>query len=278
MDDYTAQACDTRGSRECAGRRAWVAAIRGANPDRDPSTYTEQLGMNNAIRTASRRLAAGSLVILLGAYCAMSRAADAPSPPAMPMTAPPAGAYQLDKSHASLQFRVNHMGFSTYTTRFSRFDATLTFDPANIPASRLVATIDAASLEMDAAPKMCTDIVKGPQFLDTNKFPKIVFRSGKIRMTGAKSFEILGTLDLHGVTRPLVLTGTYNGGYAGMPEMDPHARVGFSAHGAFKRSDFGMGYGVPAPGTTMGVGDLIDLSIEVEFTGPPLRTAAGSPH
>jgi len=125
---------------------------------------------------------------------------------------------------------------------------------------------------------MCMDIVQGPQLLDTKKYPKMVFRSEKIRMTGAKSFEILGTLELHGVTRPLVLTGTYNGGYAGMAEMDPHARIGFSAHGSFKRSDFGMTYGVPAPGTTMGVGDSIDVSIEVEFSGPPLANAAGKSH
>jgi polyisoprenoid-binding protein YceI len=72
-----------------------------------------------------------------------------------------------------------------------------------------------------------------------------------------------------------VLTGTYNGGYAGIAGMDPHARIGFSAHGTFKRSDFGMGYGVPAPGTTMGVGDSIDVSIEVEFSGPSLATAGG---
>ena len=235
--------------------------------------------MNNTIRTASRWFAASSVAILLGVCGATSRAADSSAPPAMPaMTAPPAGVYHIDKSHASLQLRVNHLGFSTYTTRFSRFDATLTFDPNNIPASKLVATVDTASLEMDAAPTMCTDIVKGPQFLDTKKYPEIVFRSEKIRMTAAKSFEILGTLDLHGVTRPLVLTGTYNGGYPGMPDMDPHARIGFSAHGTFKRSDFGMGYGVPAPGTTMGVGDLIDVSIEVEFSGPPLATAAGKSH
>ena len=181
-------------------------------------------------------------------------------------------------AHASLLFRVSHLGFSTYTTRFSRFDAELTFDPGNIPASKVVTTIDASSLEMDAAPPRCFDIVNGPQLLDTAKFPKIVFRSEKVRMTGAKSMEISGTLDLHGVTRPLVLTGTFNGGYAGTPNMDPHARVGFSAHGSLKRSDFGMTFGVPAPGTTMGVGDLIDISIEAEFTGPPLPTPAGAAH
>jgi polyisoprenoid-binding protein YceI len=232
--------------------------------------------MNINEQANSRWIAAGSAAILLGLYAAMSCAAESTAPPAMPaMTAPPAGRYQLDKSHASLQLRVNHLGFSTYTTRFSRFEADLAFDPSNIPASKLVTTVDANSLEMDAAPSACVDIVKGSQFLDVAKFPQIIFRSERVRMTGAKSFEISGTLNLHGVTRPLVLTATYNGGYPGMPNMDPHARVGFSAHGAFKRSDFGMGYGVPAPGTTMGVGDLIDVSIEAELTGPPLAAAGG---
>jgi hypothetical protein len=59
--------------------------------------------------------------------------------------------------------------------------------------------------------------------------------------------------------------------------MDPHARVGFSAHGSFKRSAFCMTAYVPAPGTTMGVGDLIDVTIEAEFTGPALRTPSAKP-
>ncbi len=173
---------------------------------------------------------------------------------------------------------MNHLGFSTYTTRFSRFDAELAFDPGNIPASKVRTTIDASSFEMDAAPQACLDIVKGPQLLDTAKFPQIVFQSDRVEMTGAKSMQILGTLTLHGVKRPIALTATFNGGYPGMPNMDPHARVGFSAHGSFKRSEFGMGFGVPAPGTTMGVGDVVDFSIEAEFTGPPLSAAPESAH
>ncbi len=200
--------------------------------------------------------------------------AGAPPPPPAP---PPAGEYQLDKSHASLVLRANHLGFSTYTTRFSRFDAKLTFDP-NIARSTVVTTIEAASFEMDAAPQMCLDIMKGPQMLDTAKFPQIVFKSQNVRMTGARSMEISGTLTLHGVTRPMVLEASYNGGYAGVPNMDPHARVGFSAHGAFKRSDFGISFGVPAPGTTMGVGDTIDFSIEAEFTGPALPVSPDTSH
>ena len=174
--------------------------------------------------------------------------------------------------------RVSHLGFSTYTTRFSRYESDLTFDPNNIPASKLVVTIDASSFEMDQAPQHCLDIMKGSQFLDVEKYPKIVFRSDSVRMTGPKSFDIAGNLELRGVTRPLVLTATYNGGYPGMAVMDPNARIGFSAHGSIKRSDFGMTFGIPAPGTTMGVSDLIDVTIESEFNGPPLAaTPAAAP-
>ena len=233
--------------------------------------------MSNNNGSHSLRYAATALAVLMGFHGAACSAAEPAAPPAMPvMSAPPAGHYQLDKSHASLQLRVNHMGFSTYTTRFSGFDADLTFDPANIAASRVVATIDAGSFAMDGAPQQCIDIMKGAQMLDVAKHAQIVFRSGKVRMTGAKSFEIDGTLDLLGVTKPVVLSGTYNGGYLGMPQMDPHARIGFSAHAAFKRSDFGMAFGIPAPGTTIGVGDLVDVSIEVEFTGPPLVQPAAA--
>ncbi len=216
----------------------------------------------------------GATICLQGGFVRGAETAGAPAiPPVMP--SPPAGQYHLDKSHASLILRVSHLGFSTYTTRFSRFDAQLTFDPKNIPASKVVATIDASSLEMDGAPDMCLDIVKGPKMLDTAKFPQIVFESQRIRMTGAKSMEISGTLSLHGVTRPVVLTATFNGGYPGVPKMDPQARVGFSAHSSFKRSDFGIAFGIPEPGTTMGVGDLIEFSIEAEFSGPALAAAAG---
>ena len=191
--------------------------------------------------TNSRAYAAAIVAAILCLQATYSLAAESAGAPAMaPNAPPPAGAYKLDKSHGSLIVRASHMGFSTYTTRFSRFDADLTFDPKNLAAATLVATIDATSFEMDSAPQMCLDIMKGPKMLDTAKFPQIVFRSESIRKTGAKSMTITGTLSLHGVSRPMVLAATYNGGYPGIPNMDPNARAGFSAHGSLKRSDFGI--------------------------------------
>jgi hypothetical protein len=33
-------------------------------------------------------------------------------------------------------------------------------------------------------------------------------------------------------------------------------------------------YGIPAPGTTMGVGDEVQVVLETEFYGPPSKAAA----
>ena len=66
----------------------------------------------------------------------------------------------------------------------------------------------------------------------------------------------------------MALDVTYNGGWAGHP-MDPGgARVGFSAKGSLKRSDFGITYGLPTPGSTLGVGDTVQIEIEAEFINP----------
>lgn len=196
--------------------------------------------------------------------------------PAAATATVPAGSYTLDRAHASLIFRVNHLGFSNYTARFKRFDARLEFDPANLAASGVSATVDAASLETDFPDPAHLDFnaqLRGEQWLDVAKFPEIRFASRMIDVTGRNTLRIHGDLTLHGITRPVVLEATFNGGYAGHP-LDPHARIGFSAHGTLRRSEFGIAYGIPAPGTTMGVGDDVAVAIEAEFTGPPL---AGAP-
>jgi polyisoprenoid-binding protein YceI len=161
-------------------------------------------------------------------------AGESPEVSSTSATAPapvPAGAYTLDKSHASLTFRVDHLGFSNYTARFKRFDAELQFEPAAIAASSVVVTIDPHSLDLDNPPEGFTDTLLGAEWLDETQFPEMVFRSTKVESTGANTFRILGDFTLHGVTKPVVLEATFNGGYEGHP-MDPHARIGFSAHGS----------------------------------------------
>jgi polyisoprenoid-binding protein YceI len=179
----------------------------------------------------------------------------------------PAGDYVLDPSHASLVFKVNHLGFSSYTASFSRFDAALTIDPANPGVATLTATIDPTSLTLPSPPDGFLADLLGPAWFDAVQFPEIALRSTEIDLLDDDTAMILGELTLHGVTGPVSFMADFNGGWPGIPQ-DPHARIGFSATGALSRTAFGMGFGVPEPGSAMGVGDAVLFEIEAEFTGP----------
>jgi polyisoprenoid-binding protein YceI len=205
-------------------------------------------------------------LVLAVAFVAPLAAQDMPAPP--PVV--PAGEYKLDKSHATLTFVVNHLGFSNYHGQFTSFDATMTFDPSTPTAAKLTATIDPNSLSVPTPPPGFLEELKGEKFLDTAKYPEMKFVSTSVEITGETTGKVTGDFTLHGVTKPVTLDVTFNGGWAGLPGMDPHARAGFSAKGTLNRSEFGIGYGVPAPGSTMGVSDAVEIIIEAEFTGPEL--------
>lgn len=201
-------------------------------------------------------------------------AASAPAASEAPVDVP-AGAYTLDQSHTSVIFRVDHLGFSKYTARFKQATAQLQFDPANLAASQVTVNVDANSLETDFPDPATHDFnaqLRGEQWLNTAQYPQITFRSTKVEVTGPRTMRIHGELTLRGVPRPMTLDARFNGGYAGHP-MDRNARIGFSARGTLKRSEFGISFGIPAPGTTMGVGDEVEVIIETEFSGPPWADA-----
>jgi polyisoprenoid-binding protein YceI len=227
-----------------------------------------------------RRLALPLTVSLLALGACVKQppppAAPAPKPEPAPtrwVTEAPAGEYRVEPSHASLTFRVDHLGFSNYTARFKRIDGVLQFDPANPAASRIEATVDVKSLETDFPFPDKVDFnaeLTGEGWLNAKAFPTMTYKSTGIELTGPQTFKVRGDLTLRGVTKPVELDARFNGGYAGLAQLDPNARIGFSATAKLKRSDFGVSYGIPAPGSTMGVGDEVEVLLELEFTGPPL--------
>jgi polyisoprenoid-binding protein YceI len=220
------------------------------------------------------------LVALALAACGSPQRAPAPAPAqpaveAQVVSTAPAGAYTLDKAHASLIVRLDHLGYSHFTARFERWDAQLNFDPAAPEQSQINVSIDPRSVASDNPPPGFLNIMRGVEFLDASRFPVISFHSTRVERTGPSAARIVGDLTLHGVTKPVTLEARFNGGYPGM-QLDPHARAGFSAHGVFNRSDFGMGYGLPPAGTHFGVGDAVEVIVETEFSGPAWSAPATS--
>src|SRR6478609_6283177 len=116
-----------------------------------PSQFSGRNWEGTRMKNVAWALAALSLAACSQQPAEKAPVAKAPEPAAAPAaqnTAPP-GEYKLDKTHASVTFRVNHMGLSPYTARFTGIEGTLQFDPANPAAMSVIASDDPKSIETD---------------------------------------------------------------------------------------------------------------------------------
>ena len=167
------------------------------------------------------------------------------------------GQYTLDKDHASLVFKINHLGFSTYVGRFNALDASLDFDPEKIPDSKLQVIVDMSSIDVNN-PKFAEDL-RGSDWLDVAKYPQAVFKTTRfVESKDKNSFKYEGDLTFHGVTKPVTLDVQFHGG--GRNFLTRKFTLGFSASATFKRSEFGADNMV-----SFGVGDDIELEVNAEF-------------
>jgi polyisoprenoid-binding protein YceI len=167
----------------------------------------------------------------------------------------PAGSYRIDPEHASLLFKLDHLGFSQLVGRFDAFDATLDFDPAQPEAARLTVLVDVASIDLDLP--AFEEELRGPQWFDAGRFPQARFESRGIELTGERTGRVAGELTLHGATAPVTLEVTFNG--AGDSLLTGRYTLGFAASGTLSRSAFELGAYAPA------VGDAVALEIHAEF-------------
>ena len=174
----------------------------------------------------------------------------------------PSGVYKLDKSHASVTWKVSHLGLSDYTARFASLDAELNFDAAKPENSSIKATIDTSSIRTDfpATPEKDFDkkLSEGADWFNGKQFPTITFESTKVEKTGDTTAKIHGNLTMLGVAKPMTLNAVFNGAYLKKPFVDVPA-LGFSAKGEIKRSEWGFSTYVP------NIGDEVEILIEAEF-------------
>jgi len=174
----------------------------------------------------------------------------------------PSGLYKSDPAHTSLIWKVDHLGLSNYTARFTDVDIDLMFDAQNPLKSRVRATVDPTSIETHYPDKDKKDFNKKLAFeagwFNANKFPTITFRSTSITKTDDKKGTMIGDVTLLGITKSITFDVIFNKAIGNHPLKNKPV-LGFSATGKLKRSDFGMTTYLPQ------IGDMINVVIETEF-------------
>ncbi len=178
----------------------------------------------------------------------------------------PAGAatYQIDPVHTTISFSVKHMVISRVQGRFDKFSGTVDYVPGKPKLWKAEAHIDAASI--DTRIQMRDNDVRSPNFLDVKKYPEIVFKSVKVERVKGKTADLLGTLTIHGVTKPVVLKMKIGG-----VVKDPwgNQRLGAVATTTINRKDFGLMYNKVLESGGLLVGNRIKIKLDVEAIIPP---------
>ena len=110
--------------------------------------------------------------------------------------------YRVDPVHTTVMFRIRHANVSWFYGRFDRAGGRFVLDEHGAPRS-LDVFVEAASVNTHNAER--DRVVRGPQFFNAERFPKIRFVSRKITPVGKDRWRVEGELTVRDVTRPLTV-------------------------------------------------------------------------
>ena len=145
--------------------------------------------------------------------------------------------YVIDSkgAHASINFKIQHLGYSWLTGRFDKFGGTFSYDSAQISASKIEVNIDTSSINSNHSER--DKHLKSDDFFDVSAFSNAKFVSTSVTDKGDGKLEITGTLTLHGVSKEITIDAQTVG-----EGKDPWGgyRVGFSGTTNIALTDFAI--------------------------------------
>jgi len=152
-------------------------------------------------------------------------------------TLAPAADYVIDTkgAHASIEFRIQHLGYSWLVGRFDDFSGQFSYDEDNPSASKVEVTVDTASVDSNHAER--DKHLRSEEFLDVAKYPQARFVSTGYQERANGSAVLSGDLTLHGVTRPVTIDVKPVGHG---PDPWGGYRRGFSGTTTLKLADYGI--------------------------------------
>jgi len=136
-------------------------------------------------------------------------------------------------AHASVNFKIKHLGYSWLTGRFDKFTGNFSYDAADVSLSKIEVFVDTTSFNSNHAER--DKHVRSDDFLNVDKFGSAKFISSTITDLGNDKLEIKGILTLHGVDKNIVIDAVKIG-----EGKDPWGgyRVGFSGTTRIGLADF----------------------------------------
>jgi polyisoprenoid-binding protein YceI len=178
-----------------------------------------------------------------------------------PAPAPvPAGRFVLDAAHSNVGFSVRHMMISNVRGAFGKVSGEVRYDPSRPEQTRLSVTIDVASINTREEKRDAH--LRSADFFDADNHPQMTFVSRAVRASG-EGLELVGDLTIRGTTREITLavddlTPEHTDPWGGR-------RIGATARGKLRRSEFGMRWNAALEAGGVLVADEVKIEIEAQL-------------
>lgn len=159
--------------------------------------------------------------------------------------------YQIDPVHSGVSFKVRHH-FTKVPGNFATFGGEIHFDAANLAQSKVIATIDAASVDTNSERR--DNHLRGEDFFKTENHPEITFESTQWEALGGNKYKVMGDLTMVGKAVPVELEVEF----LGEGEGNRGIISGWDVTTTLDRDQWGITYG---PGI---IGDEVAVEINIQ--------------
>jgi polyisoprenoid-binding protein YceI len=171
--------------------------------------------------------------------------------------------WDIDPTHALIEFSVRHLEISTIKGRFAGVQGVIAIDESNHDEASVEVEIDVRTLTSGNEARD-QHLLMAPEFLDVEKYPTITFKSHRVELRGVGHALVYGDLTLHGVTKEIALDTTLTG-FGKNPFGGNKEAIGFEARTTLPRAEFGVDFHFPIEGGVL-VSDMIEVMISIEAT------------
>lgn len=165
--------------------------------------------------------------------------------------------WKLDPAHSKITFNTKYLVISDVEGEFTKFDGTFTSSKPDFSDLKVSVSVDVSSINTDS--EMRDNHLKGDDFFNAEKFPKMTFTSTGIKEIGKGKYILSGDLTIRDVTKkvevPLVYGGTVK---------DPwgNTKAGFKATGSLNRQDYKLTWSKITETGEAVASDMVDFTID----------------
>ena len=167
--------------------------------------------------------------------------------------------FTVDYLHSNVGFKVRHLGISNVNGTFGTYEAKVMVDPEDLSTLKAEATFDIGSIETGNDRR--NGHLKSDDFFNAEKFPKMTFKSTKVKVGKDGAFELHGNLTIRDVTKAVVLEGEMLGTGMGQNGM----KVGIEAETTINRFDYNLKWDKLTEAGGLVVGEDVRIILELEL-------------